>query len=87
MPKKLAEMSPFQNKTNNTKQPERTNQQSNDDFLQRVLEIQQEQLAKATYFIQVTYCFETDFCHRFINFEINESLVAQFENQILEDFI
>ena len=35
----------------------------------------------------MTYCFETDFCHRFINFEINESLVAQFENQILEDFI
>ena len=85
VPKKLAEMSPFQNKTNNTKQTNQ--QQSNDDFLQRVLEIQQQQLAKATYFIQVTYCFETDFCHRFINFEINESLVAQFENQILEDFI
>ena len=83
-------MSPFQNKTNKQTvdhpkaMPGGT---SNDEFLQRVLEIQQQQLAKAAYFIQVTYCFETDFCHRFINFEINESLVAQFENQILEDFI
>ena len=35
----------------------------------------------------MTFCFETDFCHRFVNFEIPDSLVAQFENQMLEDYI
>jgi hypothetical protein len=35
-------MSPFQNKTNNTKQTDQLSKNTtNDDFLQRVLEIQQ----------------------------------------------
>ena len=35
----------------------------------------------------MTYCFETDFCHRFVNFEIPEGLVSQFENQLLEEYL
>lgn len=52
-----------------------------------MLDIQTQQLAKSSYFLQVTYCFETDYCHRFINFEIPDNFVAQFENQLLEDYI
>ena len=51
-----------------------------DEFIQKVLDVQTEQMEKAQYYLQITYCFETDFCHRFVNFEIPEGLISQFEN-------
>ena len=51
-----------------------------DEFIQKVLDVQTEQMEKAQYYLQITYCFETDFSHRFVNFEIPEGLISQFEN-------
>lgn len=58
---------------------------SGDDFVQKILEVQHQQLVNAQYYCQVTYC-ETDFSHRFINFEVHGNFVKQFE-QLLEEFI
>jgi hypothetical protein len=56
-----------------------------DDFIQKVLAIQQEQLLRAQYYLQVTYC-ETEFCHRFVNFEVHSQFVKGFED-LMEEYI
>ncbi len=71
--------SPFTGK-HATKQLDEKKMKAEDEFIQKVLDVQTEQMEKAQYYLQVTYCFETDFCHRFVNFEIPEGLISQFEN-------
>jgi hypothetical protein len=40
-----------------------------EDFAKKVLEVQHQQLQKAQYFNQITYS-DTEYCHRFVNFEV-----------------
>lgn len=50
-----------------------------------MIDIQTQVLQKAQFYVQVTYC-ETDFCHRFVNFEVHLEFVKQFE-ALLEEYV
>eukprot|EP00347_Sterkiella_histriomuscorum_P005662 403355741 len=72
------------NNENNTKSNTQLIPQG-DDFIQKIIEIQHQQLLKAQFFLQITFC-ETEFCHRFVNFEVHGQFVKQFET-LLEEYI
>lgn len=58
---------------------------SNEQIVERILQLQKAALENAKYYIQVTYC-DTTFCHRFIHFEVDPDYIEQFE-PILNEYI
>jgi len=58
---------------------------SNQQIVEKILNLQKLALENAQYFAQITYC-ETSFCHRFVHFEVDSDYIEQFE-PILNEYI
>ena len=58
---------------------------SNQQIIDKILQIQKAALQNSQFYLQLTYC-ETTFCHRFIHFEVDLDYIEQFE-PILNEYI
>jgi len=58
---------------------------SNQQMVEKILQIQKMALDNAPYYLQLTYC-ETNFMHRFVHFEVDIDYIEQFE-PILNEYI
>lgn len=72
----------------NLPEGERTEQNkilSNQQIVEKILNLQKLALENADFYVQLTYC-ETSYCHRFVHFEVDIDYIEQFE-QILNEYI
>jgi len=58
---------------------------SNQQIVEKILQIQKMALENAQFYLQLTYC-DTTFCHRFVHFEVDIDYIEQFE-PILNEYI
>ena len=58
---------------------------TNQQIVDKILNLQKMSLENAQYYLQLTYC-DTTFCHRFVHFEVDIDYIEQFE-PILNEYI